>query len=130
MRLINFGPGEIADRLTILALKVLHGSAAGKAVDHFEKERNALLAQIRSRELSGSWFEHVLELGAVNAALWQAEDLLREYRTTTGDVLTSTAHLGIVKDLAFRIQELNDRRAELIQMINVNTGDHVGAEKI
>jgi hypothetical protein len=129
MRLVNYGPGEIADRLTILALKVLHGSAAGKPVDHFEKERNALLTQLRGRELAGSWFEHVLELGAVNAALWQAEDALREYRAAD-TALTSATHLKPVVDLAFRIQELNDRRAELVMLINVNTGDHTGMEKV
>lgn len=126
MRLVNYGPGEIADRLTILALKILHGGAAGKAIDHFVQERNALLTQIRSRELNSAWFEYVLELGAVNAALWQKEDTLRGYRTEKwGDL----PH-GEIVACAFRIQELNDRRAELVTLINTNTGDFVGAEKV
>ena len=127
MRLINWGPGEAADRLTILALKVLHGSVSGKSVEHFERERNAILVQIRSRELNGPWLEYFLELGAINAALWQKEDLLRSYRS--GNWPEGIREPEIV-EVAFRIQELNDRRAELIQQINIHTGDHTGNEKL
>src|ERR1700676_1554522 len=80
VRLLNWGPGECSDRLTILALKILHGTDAGKDVKHFTDERNALLTDIRARTLNGKWFEAVLELAAVNAALWHAEDRLRMLR--------------------------------------------------
>ena len=124
MRLVNFGPGEIADRLTILSLKILHGAAAGKDTKHFLDERNALLTQLRGRELSGPWLEYTLELGAVNSALWQAEDEIRALRALP--VVSPTQALVI----AFRIPTLNDRRAELVSLINQSTGDHLGEEKV
>lgn len=141
MRLVNLGPGEITDRLTILALKILYSRQSGRPVDHFETERNALLTQIRSRELNGAWFEQVLALGAVNGALWRVEDEIRELRKTAAywDKPDSTGLTGTedlkrlattVMPLAFRIQELNDERAKLIETINKQTGDHLGAEKL
>lgn len=123
MRLVNIGPGEIVDRLTILALKILYGGQQGKDVAHFETERNALLVQLRGRELNAGWFEQVLGLAAVNAALWQAEDKLRDLRT-------GASNAEAVAALAFRIQELNDERARLIETINKATGDHKGSEKL
>ena len=123
MRLVNLGAGEITDRLTILALKILYAGQAGKPTEHFETERAALLAMIRSRELSGAWFEQVLSLGATNAALWQAEDALRAFRQTGGNPDGAVS-------IACRIQELNDQRAGLIEAINKLTGDHLGSEKL
>jgi hypothetical protein len=123
MRLINYGVGEIADRLTILSLKILYGTEAAKDTKHFLDERNALLAQLRSRELNGGWFEHVLELAAVNGRLWQSEDDLRGMRT-------AKLADGYAAELAFRIQGLNDRRAELVNLINKVTGEHRGDEKL
>ena len=111
--------------MTILALKILHGDAAGKDIAHFETERSSLLAQIRTRTLNGSWFEQVLQLGAVHAALWYAEDALRGYRQKTTEY---EEHAVVV--LAFRIQDLNDRRAALIEAINKLAGDFIGVEKL
>lgn len=131
MRLINYGPGEVTDRLTILALKILIGAEKGRPVDHFETERTALLQQIRSRTLNGVWFEQVLELAAVNGQLWQAEDLLRAIREKQEVQQAQTSvtwqHVG---ELAFRIQALNDRRAELVTLINTNAGEKSAAEKL
>jgi hypothetical protein len=52
-RLTNPGLGDICDRLTILALKILHGVEGGRETQHWESERASLLAQVRSRELTG-----------------------------------------------------------------------------
>lgn len=120
MRLINFGPGEIVDRLTILALKILYGTDQGKDVKHFEQERNALLPKLPS--LTPRVVEHTLELAATNAAIWQNEDLLRSLRTSPVN--------GEAALVAHRSQRLNDRRAELVSLININTGDHNGSEKV
>lgn len=125
MRLINFGMGEIVDRLTILALKIQYGTEAGKEIKHFVDERNALLVQLRSRETGGPWFEHCLELATINARLWQSEDELRVFRRP--NVVMDAA---LAAEIAFRIQALNDRRAELVQLINKLTGDHRGIEKV
>lgn len=131
MRLVNYGAGELTDRLTILALKVLYGTEAGTPVAHFEQERAVLLTQIRSRTLNGVWFEQVLGLGAVNAALWHAEDDLRDYRIKYGGrELSPDLNSTAVVQLAFRIQDLNDRRAELVRTINQSAGDESAKEKL
>lgn len=131
MRLINFGAGEIVDRLGILSTKILYGRAAGKETKHFADERNVLLTYLRGRELNGAWFSAALDLAAVNAALWRAEDDLREWRSQESDVdrIDEPTARDIAR-IAFRIQELNDARAELIEQINRTTGEFLGAEKL
>lgn len=126
MRLINLGPGEITDRLTILALKILYAGQAEKPTEHFETERNALLVMLRGRTLNGAWFEQVLSLAAVNAALWRVEDEMRAFREEG----QTTKNRDDIIECAFRIQELNDERAKLIETINKATGDHLGSEKL
>lgn len=125
-RLTNLGAGDLADRLTILALKLLHYGAAGTDTAHLRDERNTLLAQLRGRELAGAWFEHLLELGAVNAALWHATDALRSY-STRGPL--GEAEAQSAAGLGLRILALNDRRAALVDQINQCTGEYRGAEK-
>lgn len=142
-RLVNLGVGEIVDRLTILALKLLYAAEQGKPVEHFSTERNALLVMLRGRELNGMWFEHTIGLGAVNGALWRTEDAIREWREKwkergpdssglsggPGDGYKAATWPTIVA-VAFRVQELNDQRAALIETINKLTGDHLGSEKL
>jgi len=120
MRLVNFGPGEICDRLSILALKLLH--AHGLPVDHFEKERAALLTIVRGRNSLVGWFEYYTELAAVNARIWQLADELRD--------LGETKDYASAGQVAVEQQKLNDRRAELIELINKQTGDFLGLEKM
>jgi hypothetical protein len=126
-KLVNYGAGEMSDRLTVLALKLLFGTEAGRDVTHFRNEQVVLLTQIRGRTLNGTWFEAYTELAAVNAALWHAEDDLREMRKLDDRSLES---LEVAALMAFRIQELNDRRAGLIEKINHDAGDGSGPEKL
>lgn len=134
-RLVNYGVGEASDRLTILALKILIHPPERTA--HFQAERDVLLTQVRARTLNGSWFAHVLELGAVNGQLWQAEDALRTYRQRYEKAESSLPPLALADSqqtkpiamLAFKIQQLNDKRAELVTLINANAGDAVGGEE-
>ena len=126
MRLIDYGLGEVLDRLSILALKISYAGDAGKPVDHFTRERAKLLVQATTR-VSGRVFECYAELAVVNARLWQSEDALRELRRTSG----SGADWPTVGQLAFEIQALNDRRAALVAEITRVTGDETaGAEKV
>lgn len=142
MKLVNYGPGEITDRLTILSLKILVGKEKGRPTEHFERERAALLAQVASRTLNGIWFEQVLELAAVNGQLWQAEDELREWREKWRERGPDSSGLSggpgsgykeataqAIVQVAFRIQALNDRRAQLVSLININSGDGSGGEE-
>lgn len=124
-KLINVGPGEQCDRLTVLSLKVLFGTDAGKDVAHFERERSVLLTQVRARAATLD-LGPVLELAAVNSALWHAEDDLRSLRgAVPTDAVMVQAGL-----LAFRIQDLNDQRAKLVGEINARSGEASGEEKL
>lgn len=126
-RLVNPGAGDLSDRLTILALKIHFAEEAGRETTAYKTERTALLSQIRSRTLNGVWFETVLELAAVNAALWHAEDDLRMFRGLPRGL--SEPDKEMVINLAFQIQATNDRRAALIDKINKDAGDQ-GGEKL
>lgn len=127
MSLVNPTVGEITDRLTILALKRLHGTAEGKNVAHFDREWASLHTALRSRTLNGAWFEQVLELGAVNAALWTRTDEQRtylDYEKSLDTNVNNVAKCGCV------IMRLNDRRAQLVQRINELAGELEGPEKL
>lgn len=119
-RLHNPGPGEILDRLTILALKrSAHGDPA-----HFRDEWSELWLRLPGGILQVQHLPPVLLLAAVNGLLWQAEDALRTLRSRGLEMCTEAGVVG------FRIQDLNDRRAALIREINVAAGWDNGPEKL
>lgn len=126
MKLIDPGIGDVLDRLTILSLKITVGREQGKDVTHFEREQTALLAKVRSRDHSGPWFALTLELATINALLWHAEDDLRALREQT----LGTDSVAAAAVLGFRIQALNDQRADRIAKINKEAGDQTGPEKV
>jgi hypothetical protein len=128
MRLINFGVGEITDRLSILSLKILH-SKPGVDNGHFTAERSQLLGKLAGRSLNGAWFEQAMELSAVNAAIWKGEDDLRELRRGSDTIGPKTVALA-AGEIGMRLQELNDRRHELIEEINKKSGEFFGSEKV
>lgn len=132
MRLLDYGLGEVLDRLSILALKISHATDLGKPTDHFTRERAKLLVQAQTRVV-GKVFECYAELAVVNARLWHAEDGLRGLRKTAGPNLSLSANeAGAALQLAFEIQQLNDRRAALVAAINRESGDAAaeGEEKL
>ena len=128
MRLINPGPGEYADRLSILALKIAYGTDQGRSVDHFQKEWAVILPKLTAGSLHGPFLETYTQLVVVNARLWRAEDALRGWREGRPG-LTESDTAQIIA-CAFGIQALNDERARLVQLINQATGNHVGEEKL
>src|SRR5258708_2873157 len=131
MRLVDPGPGELSGRLSILALKIAHGTQADKDVTHFVTERNALLVQLRQAAPKAG-IEQFFDLAAVNGMLWYAEDELREHRKSfgfgMGNVIPDEA-VVIIK-IAFRIQALNDRRADLVRQLNTLSAQDLGPEKL
>lgn len=127
MKLVNPGAGDVCDRLTILELKILAASESGRDRDHWESERTALLTKIHARTLNAAWFDAVLALAAVNGMLWHAEDDLRAWRSP--DHVYTMADLEQIRILAFRIQTLNDRRADLVHQINKEAGDGDAKDK-
>lgn len=126
-RLLNVGPGEIADRLTILGLKIAHGTEKGVDVKHWRDERNALLVKVQP-SIDSRWVEHALELAAVNALLWQAEDDLRTLRKDLQQTqqVPGSSYASLLQsagEVAVQAQALNDRRAELVAQINAAVGE-------
>lgn len=121
MRLINFGTGEIVDRLSILQLKILQGKPWGRSVDHLEAERDELR---RTLLLPGcqTWYHLAIDLSLVNAISWRLGDQLR-VAGAKGDMETAGR-------AAYEQLLLNDQRAELIDRINKVTGQYKGPEKL
>lgn len=127
MRVLNPGPGEVVDRLTIVARKIVEG---GEKAEHFHKEMDELLSCLETMEmpveLVPKEFGKALHLlSATNAALWQREDELRAWRAR--DDMDSLNPLDgrlmhNMRVLAFRIQELNDLRNKLVQQLNAAAG--------
>jgi hypothetical protein len=130
MKLTGYGPGEITDRLTILSLKLLFGAEANRDLSAFRDERTKLLSQIRSRTLNGAWFDGVLELAAINAALWHAEDDLRLLRSQEDANHTQEHFYTEAARCGFRVQGLNDQRAQVIERINKDAGEGSPGEKV
>lgn len=103
--LIEIGPGELCDRLSILSLKAQHleqgsqRSRVGEALDRLRSLRNGLSFDAGLTRLES-------ELADVNRALWEIEDALHaaERRKVFGDAYIA---------LARRVQKLNGRRCEL-----------------
>ncbi len=113
MRLIDFGLGEIVDRLTILALKLAYQPDALA----FTAEREQLISMIRPRTADTPDIRHEwAQLARINSALWQAHDRMRVYRKRFGQ-LTLTDRLAVA-DLSFARQALHDQRIELIRVLN------------
>ena len=132
-RLVNIGVGEMIDRLTILSLKILVGRERRKDVTHFETEQTALFQQIGNLRftLTGSGFAVAFsELAAVNGQLWQAEDQLRAWRGEQKSGVALEVNWELIVTCAFRIQDLNDRRAALVRQINQLAGDVAEPEKL
>jgi hypothetical protein len=131
-RLVNFGLGEVCDRVSILALKILYGESKSVDVQHFRNERAALMVKVLTRD-GGRWIEYYSDLAAVNAAIWQAEEMIRGRReaiTHTEDEGELAAHHYQAGALGLQIATLNDRRAALIQQINGFVGDDKAVEKV
>lgn len=121
-RLVNYTFGDLCDRLSILTLKLFHYKIAGKPTDHLRDERNVLLTQWQARSPTGKWFEHMLELGVINGELWRQTDALRI-------CLEDSRELEVSGQIGLSILTLNDRRAQLVDLIDQEVGDHKGREK-
>jgi hypothetical protein len=131
-RLINFGLGEICDRLSILALKILHAEQKGADVTMLRNERAALMVKLLTRD-GGRWIEFHTDLAAVNATIWQAEEELRSRREAlkrTDDEGEEAEHHYHAGALGLRILDLTDRRTALVNQINAYVGDEKAAEVV
>ena len=114
MRVMNPGPGEIVDRVTVVVRKIVEAQLIGWDCQHFEKELDELLDVNVWDNLIVSVTKLDYLLGATNAAIWQREDDLREAR--------KTKNYEAAGRIAMENQELNDRRNRLVGELNAAYG--------
>ena len=123
MRLtIEVSPGEAADKLTILHIKLDRIRDAGKLA-HVGREAavlEAALAPLRAR--FPAILPLIAELRAVNEALWDVEDALRLHEKR-GDFGAEFVRL------ARSVYETNDRRARIKAEINRILGSDIAEQK-
>lgn len=126
----NPGPGEILDRITILSLKLTYGALARHDLTQWQEELRALwllLAVPHAWAVSAGL--NYADLAAVNAALWQAEDHLRALRAEDPSIRLEEWTQDAQRT-GFHIQSLNDRRADLVALINREAGLDRPQEKL
>jgi hypothetical protein len=111
-----------------LALKRLHGAASGKDCSAWNNEWAILQTEARSKRTLS--LEAVLDLAAINSALWTSEDDLRLLRSQEGVRHVEEAFYLDVARTAFRIQALNDQRAAIVDKINSAAGEAAGSDKV
>jgi hypothetical protein len=120
--LIDVGPGELIDKITILEIKSERMSDAAKLKN--VRHELAVLEAARAKHIPASAALAQLEadLKAVNEALWVIEDDIRQCEADKDFGQTFI-------DLARSVYKQNDRRAALKKEINLLTGSAIIEEK-
>lgn len=120
--LIDVGPGELIDKITILMIKSERMSDEAK-LKNVRHELNVLEAA-RKTHIPASDELTKLEaaLKAVNEALWVIEDDIRQCEADKDFGQTFI-------DLARSVYKQNDKRAALKKDINILTGSSIVEEK-
>ncbi len=120
--LVPVSPGELIDKLTILALKADKIDDAGKLAN-VRHEQSVLQAVIETHVTIDAELRRLWDtLFAINAELWVIEDDIRicERNNDFGDAFVR---------LARAVYITNDRRAEVKKMINLHLGSRIVEEK-
>ena len=120
--LIEVGPGELIDKITILRIKSERMSDEAKLAN--VRHELAVLDAARNANLEDSAELRRLEEGlkAVNEALWVIEDDIRQCEADKDFGPTFI-------ELARSVYKQNDKRAALKKEINVLTGSRIVEEK-
>jgi hypothetical protein len=120
--LIPVAPGELLDKITILRIKVAKIADPDKRAN--AASELAMLEKVQASDISASQVLSRLEtdLRAVNEALWEIEDSIRDHERA------QDFGAGFVK-LARDVYHQNDRRAALKREINVLLGSDIVEEK-
>ena len=114
--------GEVLDKITILQIKLAHISDSAKRVN-VQNELNALLPLVAGDAFTTNQMQGlVAELKAVNEALWDIEDDIREKEAA------KSFDAEFIK-LARAVYVTNDKRAEIKKQINLATGSALVEEK-
>ncbi|MFM8937000.1 MAG: DUF6165 family protein [Vulcanococcus sp.] len=111
--------GELVDKITILEIKSQH--LQGAALDNVRTELRALTTTLQDLNVSMDP-RLIAELQAVNSALWQIEEAIRdqERQQLFGDTFIQ---------LARSVYKQNDQRAALKKQINIRYGSALIEEK-
>ena len=114
--------GEVLDKITILQIKLAHISDAAKRVN-IQNELDALLPLVAGDEFSTELMQCLMDkLKAVNEALWDIEDDIREKEAA------KSFDAEFIR-LARAVCVTNDKRAEIKKQINLATGSALIEEK-
>ncbi len=114
--------GEVLDKITILQIKLAHIYDSAKRAN-VQNELDALLPLVASDAFTTNQMQGlVAELKAVNEALWDIEDDIREKEAA------KSFDAEFIK-LARAVYVTNDKRAEIKKQINLATGSALVEEK-
>ncbi len=120
--LIDVGPGELIDKITILQIKSERMSDA-KKLTNVRHELTVLdAARLQHIAASAELARLEADLKAVNGALWVIEDDIRQCEADKDFGQTFI-------DLARSVYIQNDKRAALKKEINLLTGSSIIEEK-
>lgn len=121
MSLLNPGPGDLLDRLSVLELKILYSIARENPIEHFVVERDMILLKLNSGYPTGklvSVLDQILRLAAINGLIWQMIEKTRRVKRLPANHAT-------------KLQELNDGRQALVEGIHKTvTGENRSEEKL
>ena len=114
--------GEVLDKITILQIKLAHISDSAKRAN-VQNELDALLPLVAGDAFTTNQMQGlVAELKAVNEALWDIEDDIREKEAA------KIFDAEFIK-LARAVYVTNDKRAAIKKQINLETGSALIEEK-
>lgn len=114
--------GEVLDKITILQIKLAHISDSAKRAN-VQNELDALLPLVAGDAFTSNQMQGlVAELKAVNEALWDIEDDIREKEAA------KSFDAEFIK-LARAVYVTNDKRAAIKKQINLETGSALIEEK-
>ena len=114
--------GEVLDKITILQIKLAHISDSAKRAN-VQNELDALLPLVAGDAFTTNQMQGlVAQLKAVNEALWDIEDDIREKEAA------KIFDAEFIK-LARAVYVTNDKRAEIKKQINLETGSALIEEK-
>ncbi len=119
---IQISPGELIDKITILAIKCERMTDRDK-LRNVRAERALLEASLAETSAASAELDGLSgELKEVNERLWEIEDEIR--------LCEAAEDFGPrFVELARAVYRNNDRRAELKRRINQSLGSHIQEEK-
>ena len=118
---IKVSLGEIVDKYTILMIKASKIQDAAK-LENVNKELTYLIEVLKTEDPLMTDYPLTKALFEINKALWNVEDLLRDFERAK-----SFGKEFI--DLARNVYKLNDQRARIKKEINMKYGSEFVEEK-